>query len=271
MFFDVNIVYEDEGLTSSSQLREKTILECIQTLKALGYDGCAINHLQGSKKIPGKKSTASSSHKEESKNLIKTLLDRLEKSDASFCASRNSLLVHHVRQKQRDQFSLYSRITLVLEDASQNFGLSVSSSTSSFLNEYDLIAVQPMTEKLLQTACSNLDVDIISLDMSSRLPFYLKYTTIRQAIDRGILFEISYAPVIRDTANSRRNLISNAMNLVRITRGKHILLSSGALHAMELRGPYDVMNLASIFGLRESQAREAMIHAIDLLLRRAGK
>lgn len=276
MFLDVNIVYEEEGPTLSSQLREKSILDCVQTLKTLGYDGCAINHLQGSKKIPGKdKKTiiSSSSHKEEQKNPIKTLLARLEKYDVTFHASRNSLLLHQVRQKRREQFYLYSRITLILEDVSQNYGLSSisSSASSSFLNDYDLIAVQPMTEKLLQTACSNLDVDIISLDMSSRLPFYLKYTTIRQAIDRGILFEISYAPAIRDTTNARRNLISNAMNLVRITKGKHILLSSGAIHAMELRGPYDVMNLASIFGLHESQAREAMIHAIDLLFRRAGK
>ena len=43
--------------------------------------------------------------------------------------------------------------------------------------------------------------------------------------------------------NARRHLITNAAALVRITKGKNIILSSDAKNAMELRGPYDVINL----------------------------
>jgi len=31
--------------------------------------------------------------------------------------------------------------------------------------------------------------------------------------------------------------------LVRVTKGRNLLISSGALKALELRGPYDVANL----------------------------
>ena len=42
---------------------------------------------------------------------------------------------------------------------------------------------------------------------------------------------------------TRRNLSGNARNLVRVTKGRNLLISSGAAKAMELRGPYDVANL----------------------------
>ena len=44
-------------------------------------------------------------------------------------------------------------------------------------------------------------------------------------------------------SGSRRQLISNAQNLVRITHGRNIIITSEAQRAMELRGPYDIINL----------------------------
>lgn len=43
--------------------------------------------------------------------------------------------------------------------------------------------------------------------------------------------------------------------LVRAVRGQGIILSSGALAAFELRGPYDAVNLATLLGLRGDQAQ----------------
>jgi len=62
---------------------------------------------------------------------------------------------------------------------------------------YDILAVRPNNEKVFLAACSSFDVDIISLDFSSRLPFYLKHTTLGLAISRGIHFEICYSGVLR--------------------------------------------------------------------------
>jgi hypothetical protein len=39
---------------------------------------------------------------------------------------------------------------------------------------YDLLAVRPLSERVFELACKNMRVDIISLDLSRRLPFYLK-------------------------------------------------------------------------------------------------
>ena len=44
-------------------------------------------------------------------------------------------------------------------------------------------------------------------------------------------------------STAKRHLISNAVNLIRVTKGRNIIVSSQALNAMETRGPYDVTNL----------------------------
>jgi len=81
------------------------------------------------------------------------------------------------------------------------------------------------------------------------------------------MFEICYSAALRD-ASARRYLMNNATDLVRITKGKNIILSSEARHALELRGPYDVMNLSCLFGIDlalskqtiSSNCRAAILH-----------
>lgn len=43
-----------------------------------------------------------------------------------------------------------------------------------------------------------------------------------------------------------------------LTRGRGIILSSGARQAMEVRGPNDVANLATLFGLSLEVAKAAV-------------
>ena len=109
-------------------------------------------------------------------------------------------------------------------------------------------------------ACSSLQVDIISLDLAHRLPFRLRPKVLAPAVERGVMFEISYACCLRDET-SRRLLFSNATALARATRGRNIIISSGARTAFELRGPYDVINLSTLFGLPESHAKVKLISA----------
>ena len=104
------------------------------------------------------------------------------------------------------------------------------------------MAAVPTTEPLFDQCCRQLDVDLISLPLAERLPFRLSLPPIAAAIARGVHFEICYAPALRDSS-ARRNLISNAQQLLRLTRGRNVVLSSGAERPMELRGPHDVANL----------------------------
>ena len=76
-------------------------------------------------------------------------------------------------------------------------------------------------------------------------------------MQRGVYFEILYAPILREPG-SRRQIFTNAQALTRETRGRGIVLSSGARTAIELRGPYDVVNLGTFLGLTEQQAHAAV-------------
>lgn len=125
-------------------------------------------------------------------------------------------------------------------------------------NNYDILALRPIDEKTFQHACGTADCDLISLDLTQRLGYHFKFKTVSEAIKRGIRFEIAYSqPLLADPA-ARRNLISNATGLIRATRGRGIIISSEASKAIGCRAPWDVVNLAAIWGLAQDRAYEAV-------------
>ncbi|MEW5297837.1 MAG: hypothetical protein WDW36_001018 [Sanguina aurantia] len=137
------------------------------------------------------------------------------------------------RTTPRYNMNQLTRLNFTAADPVQAQLLVASNSVAS---SYDIIAIQPKTERVLQQACNSLDVDIISLELSQRLPFKLRLQTVAAALARGLYFEICYSSALRDPV-ARRHLFSNAQALVRATRGQSILLSSGARNAFELRAP----------------------------------
>jgi hypothetical protein len=50
---------------------------------------------------------------------------------------------------------------------------------------------------LATEACTSYEVDIITLDLATRLPFAPKFGLVHQAVQRGIFFELTYAPALR--------------------------------------------------------------------------
>lgn len=157
---------------------------------------------------------------------------------------------------------LLTRLTLTVNDTSQNHRL------ATLQPIYDILALRPLNEKSLQLCCGTLDCELISLDLSARLPFILKFKTVASAIHRGIRFEICYSP-ITDSSESKRNLIAGAATLIRATRGRGIILSSEARNALGLRGPHDVMNLAQIWGLEQAKGKEGLVEEADKVVRLA--
>uniref|UniRef100_A0AAY5L5A7 Ribonuclease P protein subunit p30 n=1 Tax=Esox lucius TaxID=8010 RepID=A0AAY5L5A7_ESOLU len=122
---------------------------------------------------------------------------------------------------------------------------------------YDLVAVFPKTEKLFHAACMTFDVDIICVAVSEKLPFYFKRSPVNGAIERGVFFELSYTPAIRDST-MRRYTIANAVSLMETCKGKNVIVTSGAERPLELRGPYDIANLGLLFGLSEQDGKAAV-------------
>ena len=87
-----------------------------------------------------------------------------------------------------------------------------------------------------------MSCDIITFDFSERLDYKFKRTSIDPAVTRGIFFEINYSQGIRDST-AKRYFISSALELVKKTKGRNIIISSDALKALDIRSPHDVANL----------------------------
>jgi ribonuclease P/MRP protein subunit RPP1 len=148
---------------------------------------------------------------------------------------------------------LLTRLNLTLSDPSQNQRL------GNLTQLYSIVALRPANEKSLLNACNNLECDLISLDLSVRLPYHFKLKTLAAAIARGIRFEICYSPGVTGSGlEARRNLIGNAMALIRATRGRGIIISSEAKRALAVRAPMDVVNLACVWGLSQERGKEAI-------------
>ncbi|KAG5984887.1 hypothetical protein E4U55_002642 [Claviceps digitariae] len=145
------------------------------------------------------------------------------------------------------------RATLPLSDpAASNYRL------QSLANVYDILAIRPLTEKAFQNACLTLDIPIISLDLTAHFPFHFRPKPCMAAVTRGVRFEICYAQLFAADSRGRANFISNATSLFRATRGRGILLSSEAKNALGLRGPADVVNLLSVWGLAREKGMDGL-------------
>ncbi|KAI9337056.1 RNase P subunit p30-domain-containing protein [Zopfochytrium polystomum] len=250
VFCDLNVPYAWGGSLGGARIDRNT--HRLLTLAQFGFKVAALNDVvEGNVKpfpfdpvvVPGL--TVPSSERRPGSTSAKQRL-----SDA---ITQRTLPATPIRQ--------LSRVTFVTDD--------VGIVNATYLTAYDLIAVQPVSEKSFQTACLHANADLISIDLAARVSFKFKRTTVGAAVARGVHFEICYSQAIADQA-ARRNIIANARELVKATNGKNIIISSGALSAMQVRGPYDVMNLAHLFGLNQDEARKCLSSNCRSVLYAAG-
>jgi ribonuclease P/MRP protein subunit RPP1 len=150
--------------------------------------------------------------------------------------------------------TILRRVTLTLTESHQNARL------AALAKEYDILAVRPIDETGLKLACSSLDCDVISLDLTQRLPFFFKQKMLGDAVKAGKRIEICYGGGVLGDAQARRNLISNATQVIRGCRGgRGLVISSGTTAgAAGLRGPWDAVNLAAVWGLGQERGYEAV-------------
>ncbi|XP_020658863.2 ribonuclease P protein subunit p30 isoform X1 [Pogona vitticeps] len=218
-FVDLNIPYLQE---------KESLQKLVETAAHLGYSTVAINYVVD--------------YEEKKKEIVKPV------SPAELFST-----VPLVQGKSKP-IKILSRLTLVVSDPSH---CNILRATSTNIKFYDIFAVFPKNGKLFHVACTTLDVDLVCLHVTEKLPFYIKRPSVNVAIDRGIYFELVYVPAIKDST-MRRYTISNALSLMQICRGKNIILSSAAEKPLQLRGPYDVANLGWLFGLSEGNAKAAV-------------
>ncbi|KAG7382810.1 Ribonuclease P protein subunit p30 [Phytophthora pseudosyringae] len=170
------------------------------------------------------------------------------------------------------------RITLKLEEVADAqklvrnwaMGIVAGQVASDVVKGYDIVAAEAATPKVFQFLCEQAEIDLITFDVTNRLPFQIKRPLIAAAVKRGIYFEITYTPCLGDTAG-RRYFFSNASNLVRLTGGKNLVFSSGATRDILLRSPYDVVNIGLLSGLKYGQALDAISTSCLAVLEHADK
>lgn len=146
---------------------------------------------------------------------------------------------------------ILNRLTIMMSDSSH-----YRASCPEY-RQFDLLAIQPQTDKLFLSACMTYDIDIICISVTEKMPFFYKRAPVTGALERGVAFEVSYSAALRDST-LRRYTISNAMFLTDTCKGKNVIVSSAAEKPLELRGPYDVMNLSQIFGLSEKDSKDTV-------------
>ena len=217
--------------------------ETADTSPAVGYGTVAYNHVVESKFDPARHKNPFASPLQPTQSLPP--FPELDPEHAS------------PTQREAVQIRQLSRMTLILdEDSVGKGGHGMTAPSSASLLSYDLLAAQPFNDASFSLLCLTLSelkpnsVDIISLDLSSsaRLPFFLKRSTVNAALANGVVFEICYSKVVsrgdgEDQSRIRRNIISAARDILRITDGKGVIFSSGAADVLGLRGPQDVINL----------------------------
>lgn len=210
---------------------------------SVGYNVVAYNHMIEGRFDPARHGNPFSSS------------DRSGQSQVPF----SDLDARYTKVKQDDSnITQLSRMTLVLnEDSLGKGGHGMTTASTSALLSYDILAGQAFNEASFHLLCLTLSelkpfsIDIISIDLASspRLPFFLKGSTINAAMANGVVFEICYSKVVSKSDGNesqlkvRRNIISGARDILRMTNGKNVIFSSGATDILGLRGPNDVINL----------------------------
>ncbi|KAF7643090.1 hypothetical protein LDENG_00245210 [Lucifuga dentata] len=217
VFMDLNVVFTAE---------KKKMRSLVETAAQLGFSTVAINYVF---------EATNKNKKEIPKPMpITELIDQLP-----------------IVQGRSRPIRVLNRLTILVSDSSH------FRQNAAEYRCFDLLAVQPTTDKLFHAACMTYDVDIICVTMTEKLSFPFKKAPVRGAMDRGLVFEVSYAAAIRD-ATMRRYTIANAVCVTEACKGKNVILSSAAEQPLELRGPYDITNLGLLFGLSDGDAKEAV-------------
>jgi ribonuclease P/MRP protein subunit RPP1 len=173
-FFDVNIPIDDEPKDKNRAKHAKdTRVKLVVKAMELGYSGIAFNR------------SVSGVISDSDRCTIPTLplQSLLEASPALAETVRFHREVLGV--PVGETFKQYTRLTVGVESILQAAAISP---LNPVLRGYDLVAVRPMDQQTFEHACKNLEVDLISIDFSQRLPFHTKSALVKAAVERGIFF-----------------------------------------------------------------------------------
>lgn len=154
---------------------------------------------------------------------------------------------------------IYSRITLIIDDPSKGQSLAKIS------QQFDIVAALPVSERGITLATTNLDIDLLTFHYGQRLPVFLKHKNVCSCVKRGVKLEIVYSHALRDS-QSRRQFVSNVRSVIRSSRSRGIVISSGAQAPAECRNVLGVTSLIKSLGLPSDKCSKAQGELASLVL-----
>lgn len=134
---------------------------------------------------------------------------------------------------------ILSRLNIEVSDSKDLYQFS---NPNAALKSYDVLSVAPKNEKVFDACLSDLNCDLISLTLDEKFNFSIKKHLILSAIEKNVFFEILYCGFIKDQTK-RSIFIANVLMLLEVTKGRNVIISSGAENYFEHRSPYDIITI----------------------------
>lgn len=131
------------------------------------------------------------------------------------------------------------------------------------------VIVQGGSDKLNRSAVETADVDILSLPLGTK-DGGLDHVIAKSAADRDVSLEFDVGSIIRYRGGKRVHAISELEQRLMLARKFKVqmILTSGARSIYDIRGPRELIALASLFGMTKEEATEAMTTTPATILKR---
>ncbi|XP_011147047.1 ribonuclease P protein subunit p30 isoform X2 [Harpegnathos saltator] len=170
--------------------------------------------------------------------------------------------VSKLNEEFEGKLCILNRITFVCSDSMKTHTLAHCAS----LKKYNLYAIVPNSQSMLQFACSQINADLITIRPSVS-GIKMNRKLYQQAVERGLSFEIQYADLLQP--ETRKMAIYYSHLFYSYGKSRNVIISSGANNINRIRNPYDIINLGPLLGLNEEKSKEAILKQSQLLLLRA--
>ena len=246
LFFDLCLNFPD-----TSNVPDFKTFELLAYSQIDGYKVCALNSKIDNIQLFEKKVFKAKTEdlKEKIYQIKQNILLNSIKTEKTHDKSNNQLLT------DSEEYPILTKVTFEIKEKKDFHSL------ESILNlsYIDILAVNIKNDSLLEYACNEANVDLITISNLERINFYSKKKQILHAIDRGIYFEFLLSELINNESN-RPIFIYNFTILCEITRGRNIVLSSGADSFISQRSPYDVLvMLETLFNINNKLAKSFIV------------
>lgn len=140
---------------------------------------------------------------------------------------------------------------------------------SRYSRKANFVIVQGGLDKLNRSALETADIDILSLPFGTKDSGF-DHVIAKAAADKRVALEFDVGSLIRYRGGKRVHAMSELKQRLMLARKfeVQIVLTSGARSIYDIRGPRELMALASLFGMTKEEAREAMTTVPATILKR---